>query len=141
MNTKDKGSVSETMAVAAFTAKGFQVSIPVGENTRYDLIVDIDGALYKVQVKTGTLNKDGSSFKFNTRSTYHSFNGDIVCKNYVGDIDSFAVYVPQIKRLYFLSINDVLAVTACTLRLKASKNNQKSGILNASDFEFYVFGR
>lgn len=40
---------------------GYLISIPFGEDHRYDIIAEKDDRFYRVQVKTGRLRK-GSSF-------------------------------------------------------------------------------
>jgi len=51
MNSKNKGNIGESQALAEFTKRGIQVSIPFGDNARYDLIADFNGKLNKIQVK------------------------------------------------------------------------------------------
>lgn len=46
------GDVGELEALASFVRAGFDVSKPLTSNTKYDLIADCDGKLFKVQVKT-----------------------------------------------------------------------------------------
>ena len=38
----------------AFMQLGYQISIPFGEDSRYDFIVDISDKLYKIQCKTSS---------------------------------------------------------------------------------------
>lgn len=51
-NTKQQGDVGVATAVAFYTLKGYIVSQPLTDNSKYDLIVDKSGCLYRVQVKT-----------------------------------------------------------------------------------------
>lgn len=37
MNTKDKGLLSETYLIYKLVQKGYTVSIPIGENSKYDI--------------------------------------------------------------------------------------------------------
>lgn len=50
-NTQRKGDIALTKAIATFTEFGYDVSLPVTESASYDLVVDVDNALYRVQVK------------------------------------------------------------------------------------------
>lgn len=59
MNTKAQGDIGVAMAIAYYTQQGYAVSIPMGDNTRYDLIVDIDGELKKVQCKCSRYQVNG----------------------------------------------------------------------------------
>lgn len=54
MNTKDKGTLGEAIAIAHYVQQGFEVAIPLGDRRPYDLIVDKGDQLVKVQVKYTT---------------------------------------------------------------------------------------
>ena len=51
-NTKKQGDAGLGSAISYFTMKGYPVSIPLTDNQDYDLVVEIDKVLKKVQVKT-----------------------------------------------------------------------------------------
>ncbi len=51
-NSKKQGDACLGGAIAYFTHKGYGVSIPLTDSQDYDLIVDIDDTLNRVQVKT-----------------------------------------------------------------------------------------
>lgn len=53
-NTKEQGDVGLGQAIGYYTAKGYRVSVPLTDNQAYDLIVDDDENLIRVQVKTTT---------------------------------------------------------------------------------------
>jgi hypothetical protein len=55
-NPKVKGTVGLGHAIAYFTRKGIMVALPLNDSQPYDLVVEIDGVLKKVQVKTSTSN-------------------------------------------------------------------------------------
>lgn len=54
-NSRKQGDAGLGQAIAWLTMKGYAVSIPLTDNQDYDLIIDLDGDLKKVQVKTGTM--------------------------------------------------------------------------------------
>ena len=54
-------------AIAWFNARGHSVSIPI-EPTAYDLVVDVDGKMYRVQVKSSTSERR----IFSTSRTFYS---------------------------------------------------------------------
>lgn len=131
MHKLDKGSLSEGKILAALLAAGYKVSVPWGQNTRYDLIADKDDSLYRIQCKTAWLDKDKTFLTFNTQSC----NATIIPKSYRGQIEFFAVYSPDLDKVYLLSVDDVGTVN-CALRIKPTQNNQKKGVHFASDYEF-----
>jgi hypothetical protein len=51
-NSRIQGNVGLGSAIAYFCLKGWNVSLPLTDSQEYDLVVDIDGKLNKVQVKT-----------------------------------------------------------------------------------------
>lgn len=57
MNTRKQGAIAVAKAIAWFTRNGYNVSIPVSETQRYDLIVERGGTCYRVEVKS-TTNRD-----------------------------------------------------------------------------------
>lgn len=67
--SKIKGDISELSVQIEFLKAGIKVSTPVGDNCPYDLIIDYNDKLYKVQVKTATLQENGS-FVAKLSSTY-----------------------------------------------------------------------
>ena len=57
---KEKGNTSLGMAIAYYTSNGYTVSIPLNDTQDYDLIVDKNNILKRVQVKsTSCLDKNG----------------------------------------------------------------------------------
>lgn len=57
---KEKGNTALGISIAYFASQGYTVSIPLNDTQDYDLIVDIDNKLNKVQVKsTGCKTKYG----------------------------------------------------------------------------------
>lgn len=67
--SKQKGDLTELQCITAFYELGYIVSIPYGENSRYDLIADINGRLIKIQVKKSRIKKEDEAIVFICRST------------------------------------------------------------------------
>ena len=55
-NNKNIGNTSLGIAISYFTSNGYTVSIPLNDTQDYDLVVDMNNRLYRIQVK-------GTSFK------------------------------------------------------------------------------
>lgn len=53
-NSKKQGDVGLGAAIAHLTQMGYTVCIPLTDSQDYDLVVEIDGKLLRVQVKTST---------------------------------------------------------------------------------------
>jgi ectoine hydroxylase-related dioxygenase (phytanoyl-CoA dioxygenase family) len=52
--SRQQGDAGLGRAIAYFTEHGYTVALPLTDSQDYDLVVEIDGELKRVQVKTGT---------------------------------------------------------------------------------------
>lgn len=66
MDANQKGKITELKVLLKATELGIEVSIPYGDKSRYDQIWDINGHLYKIQIKTSHYKDDTCmAIKFN----------------------------------------------------------------------------
>lgn len=130
MNTKQKGDITELSCILALKKHGITVSIPYGENARYDLIADINGRLYKIQCKT-SLYKDGC-LRFSCRSIHYNTK-ERRGISYLGEIDFFMTEHNSV--CYLIPIEECKNSSQKYLRMDAAKNNQTNGISFAKDYE------
>ncbi|HEX5273791.1 MAG TPA: group I intron-associated PD-(D/E)XK endonuclease [Candidatus Rubrimentiphilum sp.] len=112
-NTKRIGDLSEIMVLAALIRAGYYVSIPFGEDHRYDLIAEKDNAVYKVQVKSGRLRK--GAILFACYSSHAHRGGGM--RRYTGEIDLFGVYCADVDGVYLIPAGDVSAWRRIRLEL------------------------
>ncbi|MFO7794377.1 MAG: group I intron-associated PD-(D/E)XK endonuclease [Candidatus Nanohaloarchaea archaeon] len=131
LNPKRKGEISEAVIISELMKKGLNVSLPFGENTRYDLILDNGDKLQKIQCKTGSL-KNGVVV-FNTVSTTSNYS-ETSGNGYDGEIDKFVVYCPDNEELYSVPIEDA-SNSEMKLRIEPPGNGQKKGINWAEDYK------
>lgn len=81
--TKDQGNIGVASAISYFSRLCYTVSIPLNDSQDYDLIVDIDNVLHKVQVKT-TKHKSPSDCYVASLKSSGGTNGSIygrVCES------------------------------------------------------------
>ena len=103
-NPKAVGDETEARALSELVACGYSVSVPFGDNDKYDLIVDDGTTLYKIQCKTGWSNK-AETIRFNTHSQTTK-DGNYHEHTYHGSIDAFFVYYPVNGQFYWIDIDD-----------------------------------
>jgi len=53
-----KGQMTELHCLQDFIGLGYPCSVPFGDNTQYDVLVDINDKIYKIQCKSSTWAKD-----------------------------------------------------------------------------------
>ena len=68
MNTKQKGNAGIGAAIAYFTKQGHNVLLPLTDSQDYDIVVDIDGFLNKVQIKYTTQKAPSGNYIISLRS-------------------------------------------------------------------------
>ena len=59
MITKQKGDIAEQAVILQALRLGWGVCKPIGDRLPYDLVFDIDGCLFKIQVRAPGLMKSG----------------------------------------------------------------------------------
>lgn len=132
-DTKATGDRSEAAVLAALAQRGYLISIPFGENHRYDLIADDGDRLLRIQVKTGRLRHGVIAFR--CCSTHqHRRSGPTSSRAYFGEIDYLAVYCRENQKVYLVPESEMVR-TAGHLRLDPTLNGQVRNIRWASEFE------
>jgi hypothetical protein len=79
-NPKKQGDVGMGVAIGYFASRGITVCIPLTDSQDYDIVVDMDGSLKKIQIKTTTSKsrtKKGYSVQLKTCGGNRSGSGKI----------------------------------------------------------------
>jgi hypothetical protein len=131
---KDIGDQSTLAIMYGLRGAGYEVSLPFGENTRYDLVIDDGARLARVQCKTGRLRLGAVVFK--TSSSYgHHPNPRVLSRDYLGEVEFFAVFCPETRGVYLVPIADLPTRSAASLRVEPTRNSQKRRIRHAAPYE------
>jgi hypothetical protein len=131
---KTIGDRSQAAITLALIDAGYTIFLPVGENSRCDLLIDDGDELRRVQCKTGRLRR--GAVRFSACSNYaHHRSPRAPQRDYLGEIDCFAVYCPETKGVYLVPIADVPVHRWGALRVDPPLNGQKRGIRPARDYE------
>ena len=132
LNTKQIGNVTEVECMLAFLKLGYNVLTPYGDCERYDFVVDINGELLKIQVKTSSDHTDEGYIIFNC-SNKTTRNGTFVRHQYTKEeIDYFMTSFNG--KCYLIPVEETSAREK-RLRFKPPKNGQTKGITFAADYE------
>ncbi len=136
-NPNDVGAITQGEVAAAILAKGWNVLFSIYRVKRYDLVIEDDrGRFFRVQCKTGQLVNGAVIFRpFSQRAAKEETGWRREAATYEGDIEFFGVYCPDNDKVYLIPIQDVPNCSACSLRVDPPKNNQRSRIRWAKDYE------
>jgi hypothetical protein len=74
-NTAKKGEITESVILARLVQLGYECLIPWGYDHRYDIAIDDDGKLVRIQCKTARYVEEWGCLEFNTAITYARVGG------------------------------------------------------------------
>lgn len=131
MESHRKGDLTEAVVITELKRREIPVSVPFGDNERYDLVVETpDASFLRVQVKTGWLTE--GVVQFHGKSQHTNASGNTYAY-YDGDVDYFAVYCHELDQLYWVGEDEF--DTGIRLRVEDPDVVQPS-INWASEYEF-----
>ena len=133
--TKQLGTLAELAVAANLAAAGYPVLLPVGEDCNFDLAIERNGQLERVQVKYAQSN--GGVLPVRCRS--HSLTAGVVrqTKHYTAAmIEWLAVFDGTTGRCFYVPAAELgPGRSLLHLRLAPTANNQVKGIRVAEDYE------
>lgn len=124
------GELAEAAVALALLKKGKVVLHPHGNGQRYDLVINDNGQIYRIQVKAGWLTTDKSVIRFNACSN----NKGYTRRSYQGQIEFFGVYCAELDSVYLVPIDDVRG-NDCKLRLLPTENNLGTRVKWAKNYQ------
>ena len=135
MHPVDKGEVARYMAVAYLIKKGAVVSVPLTENSSYDLIVDYEGKIRRTQVKKGRYHN--GALQISLHSTSYAKGKKLSVKHYTSnDIDWLIGVDVEHDKFYLIdyTTGSFDGRNSIWLRVEEGQNRGKKAVL-AKDYE------
>ncbi|NRB52302.1 MAG: endonuclease [Saprospiraceae bacterium] len=106
MLTKQKGVIAEQAVALAALNRGYGVSTPIGDYLPYDLILDVDGNLFKLQVKSAWWDEKKGNYVVDNRRT-RTNRREMRRANYTEQNFDYAVlYIPVLHVFYIMPSAD-----------------------------------
>ncbi len=132
MNPSDKAEIACLKVVLRAIEKGATVSKPMVEATRYDLVIDYQGRLYRAQVKYS----DGVCRAGAVWVRLHSGSyGKTRFRCYSAqEVDIVLAYLPKLDAILWIDPCHFEGKSAMHFRLEKARNNQTKGCRSVEDF-------
>lgn len=135
MDNKQIGNLTELQCITRFYELGYSVSIPYGDSEKYDMILDYNGCLLKLQCKHAKEfyeNEDLSYLKIKTswQSGYTKTQQYKTHKYTDQEIDYFVTFFQG--KNYLIPVNE--CSTEKRLRILPPKNGQTKGVSFLKDY-------
>jgi hypothetical protein len=133
LTPSQKGAVAEAGIAALAVQLGLTVLRPLCEGRRYDLVIDLEPELLRVQCK---LARHVDGVLVVRLQTNRCTPAGYVSTTYTAaEIDAICAYSPNLHRAFLLPISEVSERAAIHLRLEPTRNNQAQGVKWARDHE------
>jgi len=100
MDTKLKRDIAEQSVLLFALKMGWGVSKPIGDRLPYDLILDVDGKLVRIQVKSAWLDTVKQNYVVDNRRTKTNRRQMVRSSYSVEDFDFAIVYIDDIDVFY-----------------------------------------
>lgn len=109
-NTHINGTLSELIAQEFFINKGYIVSEPISHFSEYDLIIDIEGKLQRVQVRTIYHYNENERirYKLNLETAQRKANSNLRKRYSKDSFDIMCGVEPTTRSIYIIPVNDLL---------------------------------
>lgn len=125
MHKVRKGDISVNYVVARLLEEGLDISVPISENSRYDIIVDNGRRLLKIQVKSIYWDKSNNCYCANAYSVNRKGEGNTYVRNpYTKeDCDFIITFNVDTKQFFIFPIEDI---TVSLLMFKEKERGMKT---------------
>jgi len=133
LTPSQKGAAAEAAIAAAAIELGLIVLRPLCEGGRYDLIIDLEPELLRVQCKVA--QRLSGVLLVRVKTNRCTPGGYISTSYTAAEVDAIAAYSGDLHRSFLIPISEATGRRAIHLRLDPTKNNQAQGIKWARDYD------
>jgi hypothetical protein len=124
MDTKLKADIAESAVITELLSRGFNVLKPIGDRLSYDLAIDYEGKLIRLQVKTAWFNELKDMYLVDNRRT-RTNRRRILRKNYSNDDFDFAVLYIHDKRTFYVMPVEIFNGYASSIAIVEDMKRQR----------------
>lgn len=119
-NSKKQGDTGMGYAIAYFSKLGWTVSIPITDSQDYDLIVDNEDSLLKVQVKTSKCKNSYGIYQVSLKTCGGNRSGQTI-KKFNENSSNLLFVLLENGEMYLIPKEDIKGSTSISLGVSMSK--------------------
>jgi len=124
MDTKLKADIAESAVITELLKKGFRVLKPVGDRLPYDLALDLNGKLIRIQVKSAWFNYKTKSYGVDVRRTKTNRRYMLRDRYDKDDFDFAILYLDSLRVFYIMPIS-IFSTYGSTISLIEIEKRQR----------------
>ncbi len=125
MDTNRVGDIAEQAVVLRALENGWSVNCPIGNRMPYDLIIDVDGSLQKIQVKSAWFDRASGNYVVDNRRTKTNRREMIRANYVVEDFDFAIVYLAELKVFYIFPVETFIEYGSTITIVESEKRQRK----------------
>jgi len=130
MLKKHQGTIGVLRVAHVYQMLGYNVLLPLGDSQKYDLVIEKNGKLERIQVKT-TTERNGV-VSASTRVIGHNLKGVNIYHSTKEDFDILAIVEMKTQNVYAIPFDGDRQ--QFHFRTRKTKNNQKKNIRLAEEY-------
>jgi DNA gyrase/topoisomerase IV subunit A len=120
-----QGNVGLGKAIEYFTSHGLTVSLPLNDTQKYDLVVELDGSLSRVQVKTSRNRKSSGAYEVVLKRSGGASGKHVITPFDNNSCDHLFVYTSD-GRMYLIPASKVRSTSSITVGIKYGEYEVRS---------------
>ncbi len=130
MDTKLKADIAESAVITELLKRGFRVLNPVGDRLPYDLALDLNGKLLRIQVKSAWFNPKTKSYGVDVRRTKTN-RRNMRRERYDKDDFDFAIlYIDALRVFYVMPFSAFSDYSSTISLIETDKRQRKPKAAN-----------
>ena len=129
-----QGNIGLGKAINYFTSQGFPVCLPLNDTQKYDLVVDLNGQLVRVSVKTSRHTNAYGNYDVMLKNAGGTSKGSKIRPFNNSTCDYIFIYTAD-NQIYLIPSNKITATNAITVGNKYTEYLVKEKTLSEFDKE------
>lgn len=125
MDTKLKADIAESAVTTELLKRGFRVLQPIGDRLAYDLAVDLQGKLLRLQVKSAWFDSNAKCYVVDARRTKTNRRRMLRQRYGAGDFDFAIVYLAGLGVFYVMPVSVFSSYGSTITFIETDKRQRK----------------
>ena len=125
MDTKLKADIAESAVVTELLKRGFRVLRPLGDRLPYDLGVDLQGKLIRIQVKSAWFNAKDNCYVIDARRTKTNRRRMLRKRYSENDFDFAIICIADLNVFYVMPISAFSSYVSTITFVESDKRQRK----------------
>ena len=125
MDTKLKADIAESAVITELLKRGFKVLKPMGDRLPYDLGIDLNGQLIRLQVKSAWFDGPNNTYVVDARRTKTNRRRMLRKRYKPSDFDFAILYIDGLHVFYVMPVSVFTSFSSSITLVEADKRQRK----------------